>query len=389
MPYIPSPYPTFTDLDGSPLSDGYIWFGNANTNPVTSSIPVYWNSSLSIAADQPIRTVNGYFSQYGTPGQIYTAVTAFSILVQNSKGQTVFSNASVTPQLTQADVNTAVATKLSLTGGTMTGPIVLPGNPTLNLEAAPKQYVDSAIVAGNFLPKSGGTMTGAIVLAADPTTALQASTKQYADTKVALAGGTMTGLLTLSGNPSANLQAAPKQYVDSAASAVDRIKAWVNFSGTPLNGTYVRSGTLITVTMTAHGMVSGMLANLTFTSGTATSGTYAVQVLTVNTFTITDTASGSTTGNVTLNSYIRSQYNVLSINDSAGVGRYTINFQVPLSNQYYVVTGNASYVNTFDASDNITISPKNLTTSGFDIQASDASVNAYFDAFNLFICVIQ
>lgn len=37
----------------------------------------------------------------------------------------------------------AVASSLQINGGTMLGPIVLPGNPTSALQAAPKQYVDS------------------------------------------------------------------------------------------------------------------------------------------------------------------------------------------------------------------------------------------------------
>ena len=37
----------------------------------------------------------------------------------------------------------AQASSLQLTGGTMSGPIVLPANPTTDLQAAPKQYVDS------------------------------------------------------------------------------------------------------------------------------------------------------------------------------------------------------------------------------------------------------
>ena len=34
---------------------------------------------------------------------------------------------------------------LLTTGGTMTGPLILKGNPTSNLEAVPKQYVDDKI----------------------------------------------------------------------------------------------------------------------------------------------------------------------------------------------------------------------------------------------------
>jgi hypothetical protein len=43
----------------------------------------------------------------------------------------------------QATANAA----LPLSGGTMTGPIALPGNPTVNLQVAPKQYVDSGDAA--------------------------------------------------------------------------------------------------------------------------------------------------------------------------------------------------------------------------------------------------
>jgi hypothetical protein len=49
-------------------------------------------------------------------------------------------------------------------------PLLLPANPTNNLEAATKQYVDSAVSGGSggdFLPLAGGTMTGGITL---PTT---------------------------------------------------------------------------------------------------------------------------------------------------------------------------------------------------------------------------
>ena len=47
--------------------------------------------------------------------------------------------------LDDKDLTTINNTYLPLSGGTMTGPITLPGNPTNNLEAATKQYVDNAI----------------------------------------------------------------------------------------------------------------------------------------------------------------------------------------------------------------------------------------------------
>ena len=63
-------------------------------------------------------------------------------------------------------------------------------------------------------------------------------------------------------------------------------------------GTYSRSGTLITVTITGHGLSSGSDVLLKFTSGTATTNTYTITVTGVNTFTCSDTASGSTSGDV-------------------------------------------------------------------------------------------
>lgn len=41
-------------------------------------------------------------------------------------------------------INSSINSKLSLTGGTLTGPLTLASNPSNNLEAATKQYVDAA-----------------------------------------------------------------------------------------------------------------------------------------------------------------------------------------------------------------------------------------------------
>ena len=69
------------------------------------------------------------------------------------------------------------------------------------------------------------TLTGTLTLASDPTANLHAATKQYVDNadalKLDIAGGTMTGALTLSGAPTSNLHAATKAYVDSQVTAQD------------------------------------------------------------------------------------------------------------------------------------------------------------------------
>jgi len=122
---------------------------------------------------------------------------------------------------------------VDVAGDTMTGELVLFGNPTQALGAAPRQYVDqaeadaiasaTATAAAESVSLSGDTMTGPLVLSGAPTIGNGAATKDYVDTgddaRVAVAGDTMTGQLVLFGDPTVALGAAPKQYVDAQAAA--------------------------------------------------------------------------------------------------------------------------------------------------------------------------
>ena len=92
------------------------------------------------------------------------------------------------------------------------------------VQTVSKSYVDQSIaeLEGSMLTASGGTMTGPLYLNGDPTQPMQAATKHYVDTQVGtavpLAGGNMTGALTTpavngveepaSGSSQTNLQAA-------------------------------------------------------------------------------------------------------------------------------------------------------------------------------------
>ena len=87
---ISAPFPIFTDIDGQPLEDGYVFIGTANLNPITNPITVYWDAALTLTAVQPIRTLGGYPMNSGTPARLYVN-SDYSIQVQNKNGSLIYS----------------------------------------------------------------------------------------------------------------------------------------------------------------------------------------------------------------------------------------------------------------------------------------------------------
>ena len=83
-------YPIFTDIDGQPLEDGFVWIGQTNLDPQVNPINVYWDAALTIPAGQPIRTLGGYPSNSGTPARLYVN-SDYSIRVMNKNGSVVYS----------------------------------------------------------------------------------------------------------------------------------------------------------------------------------------------------------------------------------------------------------------------------------------------------------
>jgi hypothetical protein len=108
-------FPIFTGTDGLPLENGYIWVGTANLDPQGNPINVYWDAALTIAAAQPIRTLNGYPSRSGTPARIYVN-SDYSIRVQDSKGSLVYS----APDATERISSDLVTYQPPFTGGVAT-----------------------------------------------------------------------------------------------------------------------------------------------------------------------------------------------------------------------------------------------------------------------------
>lgn len=89
---INTPIHLFNDLNGEPLENGYIYIGQENLNPETNPITTYWDKELTQLAAQPIRTISGYPSRYGTPSKIFinSQIANYSITVKNKNQSVVY-----------------------------------------------------------------------------------------------------------------------------------------------------------------------------------------------------------------------------------------------------------------------------------------------------------
>lgn len=213
------------------------------------------------------------------------AVSGSDVRIKIGDGTSTFSAlpyASASSSTINAATQAALDAKVSLAGGTMTGLLVLSGNPSAALGAATKQYVDaintslSTSISGK-LSTAGGTLTGSLTLASDPSSALQAASKQYVDTAAALkvnkAGDTMTGALVLAADPSASLEAATKQYVDGGGYQT-AVGGSTTYGGkvVKLNSVGIIDGSMLPVAATYLGTVS--LTAAYALSGTFSTGNY-------------------------------------------------------------------------------------------------------------------
>ena len=194
----------------------------ANGQPGAGTLVVSWAAfttaaGQAIAADSTNVTIagDGFVSvnlapnQGATPaGEYYTAVFYLSDGTVNTQYWLVPAAAQATLAQVQSQVMPAAQA----------------------VQAVSKAYVDQEIaeLTGSLLTASGGTLSGPLYLNGDPTQPLQAATKHYVDNQVAtavpLAGGNMTGALT---TPAVNGVQAP-----TAGSAQTNLQAAVNAAGT-------------------------------------------------------------------------------------------------------------------------------------------------------------
>ncbi|MDE3187681.1 MAG: hypothetical protein KGM96_09190 [Acidobacteriota bacterium] len=184
----------------------------------------------------------------------------------------------VTKSYVDQAIQTMASSSLSPSGGTLTGPLYLSGDPSQPLQAADKHYVDSSFALA--MPLSGGTLTGPGYAASDPpggaAARLQFATQHYADTSqrynVKDAGavgdgraGTMT-TSTVGGITTVTCNACSFTAADAGKT--------INIPGA--GATYLQGGALGTATVTIN--TSGVVTAVSFSgySGLPASATIPV-----------------------------------------------------------------------------------------------------------------
>jgi hypothetical protein len=139
-----------------------------------------------------------------------------------------------------------------------------------NIQIAESQVTNLVTDLASKLSLSGGTMTGNINMGTHlitnlgaPVASTDASTKAYADTKLALAGGTMSGAIDMGSNyihnvldPTSPQDAATKNYVDTVATGLNVQPAVYAGTTANLNATYANGAAGIGATLTNAGALA-------------------------------------------------------------------------------------------------------------------------------------
>jgi len=164
--------------DGTPATGTLIvtWtaFSTANSQAVaagskTVAIGQDGFVSVNLAPNAGAAPAGSYYTAIyhlndGTVNKEYWVVpAAASASIVSIRAQLVPATVAVqnaTKQYVDASIASLAGNYLSLTGGSMSGPLLLSGTPTANNQAATKQYTDQAVVSA--VPLAGGNMTGTL-----------------------------------------------------------------------------------------------------------------------------------------------------------------------------------------------------------------------------------
>jgi hypothetical protein len=91
MTKLVNPVPPWFDLRNGLMDGGYIWVGQAGTDPEVEAnqIAIFWDREQTVPAAQPLRTLGGAIVQGFNLGLIYFAEPDFSITIRDADNNLV------------------------------------------------------------------------------------------------------------------------------------------------------------------------------------------------------------------------------------------------------------------------------------------------------------
>ena len=234
---VTSPFPVFYDRTGQPLDAGYIYIGTAGINPEVSPITVYWDTTLTTSAAQPIRTLNGYPSNSGSPGQPVINASSYSITVRDNAGVLVYTNLNYVPIFQTTFPETGFQITKPATGSTLAGNVIFDANAntiriyenggagrgvlvdignagskstltmndtaqTLSSKTLTSPTINGGVLSGTF--SGAPTFSGAVILSGSPTLITPAINGGTIQSRVQISSETTGTLTSASANKQVN-----------------------------------------------------------------------------------------------------------------------------------------------------------------------------------------
>ena len=268
---IRNPFPIFEDIDGTLLQNGYIYAGSPNTNPETNPVAVFWDSALTQAASQPLKTLNGVIVRSGSPANVYTAGD-FSLTVRNKQGYVIYSvqsyaTAGVISGFAAAGANSDIT---SLSG--LTTPLSAAQGGTQIFSCGTATGSANALIFALVTPATGFTLTAGVrvtgIIASDNTAATTMNAASSGDIAVQITD--LTGLVACAGGELQAGMVAEFEYTGSVWELLNPYILGTNLIFTKnvaLNGSVsIKEQTLVVTTaIAAWDMTKGpnALVNLT------------------------------------------------------------------------------------------------------------------------------
>lgn len=83
---VTTPYPLFSDIDGSPLNAGFLFFGESEKDAEQFPITAYWDDAKTQIVEQPVPTRNGFIVRDNLPAKIFIEEESCSITIKNKSG---------------------------------------------------------------------------------------------------------------------------------------------------------------------------------------------------------------------------------------------------------------------------------------------------------------